>query len=89
MKTSISRKAFCSITDRQSDKIFTEYSHLLGESAQKKLERSQLGAEKITFPLNVVDIRTDGQMDGNLLLESSFATKKSNIAINIQHNSQI
>ena len=56
MKTSISSKAFCSITDRQTDKIGAI---------------SQLGAEKITFPPKP-DIHTDRhtyiQTDGHLLL---------------------
>ena len=50
MTTSISSKAFCSITVIQTDKIFTD-AHLLGESAHKKIGAiSQLGAEKIMFP---------------------------------------
>ncbi len=50
MTTSISSKAFCSITDGQTDNIYRIDAHLLGESAQKKGAISQLGAEKITFP---------------------------------------
>ncbi len=81
MKTSISSKAFCSITDRQTDKIFTEYAHLWGESAPKKLERYlNLGPRKSRFPLNLTDIQTyiqtDRRTNGHLLLLSSFATKK-------------
>ena len=60
MKTSISSKAFCSITDRQTDKIFTEKMLIYKGNLHKKIGAiSQLGAEKITFPLNVVDRRTD------------------------------
>ncbi len=51
MKTSISSKAFCSITDRQTDKIFTEYMLIYEEKLKKKKGAIyQLGAEKITFP---------------------------------------
>ncbi len=40
MKTSISSKAFCSITDRQTDKIFTEKMLIYeGNLHKKKLER--------------------------------------------------
>ncbi len=48
MKTSISNKAFCSITDGQN--IYRIDAHLWGESAKKIGAISQLGAEKITFP---------------------------------------
>ena len=38
-------------------------------SAHKKIRAlSQLGAEKITVPLNVVDGHMDGQADGHLYL---------------------
>ncbi len=51
MKTSISSKAFCSITDRQTNKIFTEYMLIYEGNLHKKIGAiSQLGAEKITFP---------------------------------------
>ena len=72
MKTSISSKAFCSITDRQTDKIFTEYMLFYeGNLHKKRLEQYLNQGPRISlFPLNVVDIRTDG----HLLLQSSFAT---------------
>ena len=51
MKTSISSKVFCSITDRQTYKIFTEKMLIYEENLHKKNGAiSQLGAEKITFP---------------------------------------
>ncbi len=51
MKTSISSKAFCSITDRQTYKIFTEQMLIYEGNLHKKIGAiSQLGAEKITFP---------------------------------------
>ncbi len=51
MKTSISSKALCSITDRQMDKIFTvEMLIYEGNLHKKNGAISQLGAEKITFP---------------------------------------
>ena len=64
---------FCSITDRQTDKIFTEQMLIYeGNLHQKHWSDISIGARKSRFPLNVVDIRTDG----HLLLQSSFATKK-------------
>ena len=75
MKTSIISKAFCSITDRQTDKIFTEQILIYEENLHKKNGAiSQLGAEKITFPPKP-DGHTDILTDGHLLLQSSFATK--------------
>ena len=51
MKTSISSKAFCSITDRHTAKIFTKLMHIYEGNLHKKIGAiSQLGAEKITFP---------------------------------------
>ena len=47
MKTSISSKAFCSITDRHTDKIC---SYTRGMCTQKMRALSYIGAEKITFP---------------------------------------
>ncbi len=71
MKTSISSKGFCSITDRQTDKIFTEQMLIYEGNLHKKMERHlNQGPRKSRFPLNVVD----GQTDGHLLLQSSFAT---------------
>ncbi len=62
MKTSISSKAFRSITDRQADKIFTEKILIYEGNLHKQIKAiSQLGAEKIMFPLNVVDRRTNGR----------------------------
>ena len=63
MKTSISSKAFCSITDGQTDKIFTEQILIYeGNLNNKKLERYlNQGPRKSRFPLNVVDIWTDGR----------------------------
>ena len=79
MTTSISSKAFCSITDRQTDKIFTEQMLIYEGNLHKKNGAiSQLGAEKITFPPKPdrqTDIHTYRQTDGYLLLQSSFATK--------------
>ncbi len=67
MKTSISSKAFCSITDRQTDKIFTEYMLIYEGNLHKKNGAiSQLGAEKITFPPKPdrqTDIHTDRLTD--------------------------
>ncbi len=84
MKTSISSKAFCSITDRQTDKIFTEQMLIHEGNLHKKIGAiSQLGAEKITFPPKPDghtdrhrDIQSDRHTDGHLLLQSSCATKK-------------
>ena len=68
MKTSISSKAFRSITDRQTDKIFTEYMLIHEGNLHKKMAAiSQLRAEKITFPPKP-DIHTDRLTDGHLLL---------------------
>ena len=77
MKRSISSNAFCSITDRQTDKIFTEQMLIYeGNVHKKKLERYlNQGPRKSRFTLNMVDIRTDG----HLLLQSSFATKNITI----------
>ncbi len=51
MKTSISSTAFCSITDRQTDKIFTEYMLIYeGNLHTKKFERYLNYLKKITFP---------------------------------------
>ena len=51
MTTSISSKAFCSITDRQTDKIFKDLMLTYEGKLHKKIGPiSQLGAEKITFP---------------------------------------
>ncbi len=51
MTTSISSKAFCIITNRQTDKTFTELMPLdKGHKHNKIGERSQLGAQKITIP---------------------------------------
>ena len=51
MTTSISSKAFCSITDGQTDKIFTEEMIIYEENLKKKIGAiSQLGAKKIKFP---------------------------------------
>ncbi len=67
MKTSISSKAICSITDRQTDKIFTEQMLIYEGNRQKKIGAiSQLGAEKITFPPKP-DIQTDGHRVALLL----------------------
>ncbi len=53
---------FSSLSDRPMDKIFTELMLIYEGNLHKKIGAiSQLGAEKITFPLNVVDIRTDGR----------------------------
>ncbi len=50
MKTSISSKAFCSITNRHTEKIFTEYMIIYDGNLHKKIGAiSQLGTEKITF----------------------------------------
>ena len=52
MKTSISSKTFCSITDRHTDKIFTEYMHIYEGNLHKKNGAiSQLGAEIIKFTI--------------------------------------
>ena len=59
MKTSISSKAFCSITDSQTDKIFTEHMLIY----EGNLHKNRLGAEKITFPPKL-DGHTDIQIDG-------------------------
>ena len=79
MKTSISSKAFCSITDRQTNKIFTEQMLIYEGNLHKKNGAiSQLGAEKITFPPKPdghTVRQSDRQTDGHLLLQSSFATK--------------
>ena len=83
----ISSKTICSITDRQTDKIFTEQMIIYEGNLHKKIGAiSQLGADKITLPHNTwltgrwtygqTDIRTDSQTDGHLLLQNSFATKK-------------
>ena len=58
---SISSKAFCSITDRQTDKIFTEWM-LKGKMNLHRKNRLlyQLGAEKITFSPKH-EIQTYGQ----------------------------
>ena len=71
MKTS---KAFCSITDRQTDKIITEQMliHEGNLHAHKKMEQYlNQGPRKSRLTLNVVD----GQTDGHLLLQCSFATR--------------
>ncbi len=58
------QQSFCVIIDRQTDKIFTEQMFICGVICTKKIGAiSQLGAEKITFPLNVVHIQTDGHTD--------------------------
>ncbi len=60
MKTSLSSKAICIITDRQTAKIFTEQMLIYEEISTKKLERYlNQGPRKSRFPLNVVDRRTD------------------------------
>ena len=72
MTTSISSRAFCSITDRQTDKIFTEYMLIYEGNLHKKIGAiSQLGTEKITFPPKPdghTDRQTYRQTDGHLLL---------------------
>ncbi len=67
MKTSISSKAFCSISDRKTDKIFTEQMLIYkGKSAHKRLERYlNQGPRKSRFSLNVVNGQTDGHTDGH------------------------
>ncbi len=71
MTTSISSKVFSSITDRQTDKIFTEQMLIYEGNLHKKIGAiSQLGAEKITFSHR----QTDRQTDGHLLLQSSLDT---------------
>ena len=70
MKTSISSKAFCSITDIQTDgqNIYRIDAHIQKECAHKKMRAlSYIGAEKITFPpkpdiqtYRQTDIQTDG-----------------------------
>ena len=65
MTTPISSKAFCSITDRQTDKIFTEYMLIYERNLPKKNGAiSQLGAEKIVF-LPKPDEHTDRVTDGH------------------------
>ncbi len=61
MTTSISSKAFCSITDRQTDKIFTEQMLIYERILHKFFFQQYLnyGPRKSRFPLNVVDRRTD------------------------------
>ncbi len=64
MKTSTSSKSFCSITDRQTDKIFTDYMLIYEGNLHKKIGAIfQLGAEKITF-LPKPDGQTDRHTDG-------------------------
>ncbi len=74
MTTSISSKAFCSITDRQTDKIFTEQIVIYKGSLNKKNWSHILirGRENHISPYTWL---TDGQKYGHLLLQSSFATK--------------
>ena len=75
VKTSKSSKAFCSITDRQTDKIFTEQMIIY----EGNLHTKNQGPKKSRFSLNLTDIQTylhtDILTDGHLLLQSSFATK--------------
>ena len=47
--------------DRRKKYLQNRCSFLRGICTKKIGAISQLGAEKITFPLNVVDIRTDGR----------------------------
>ena len=65
MKASISSKAFCSITDRQTDKIFTEQMLIYkGNLHKKKLARYlNQGPRKSHFPLNLTHGQTYGQTD--------------------------
>ena len=67
MKTTISSKAFCSITDRQTDKIFTEYMLIYDGNLHKIGAISHLGAEKITL-LPKPDIQKDIYTDGRTLV---------------------
>ncbi len=64
MTTSISSKPFCSNTNRQTDKIFTE-KMLIYEGNLHTIKigaLSYIGAEKITFPPKP-DIQTDRHTD--------------------------
>ncbi len=68
MTTSISSKALCSITDRQTEKIFTEYMLFYEGNLHKKIGAiSQLGVEKIAFP-PIPDGQTDRLTGGHLIL---------------------
>ena len=69
MKTSISSKAIVALpTDRRTKYLQNRRSFMRGICTKQIGAISQLGAEKITYPLNVVDRRTYGQTDGHLLL---------------------
>ncbi len=60
MTTSISSKAFCSITDRQTYKIFTEQMLIYEGNLHKKIWERYLnqGPRKSRFPLNLTYIHT-------------------------------
>ena len=76
MKTSISSKAFVVLpTDRRTKYLQNRCSFMRGICTQKIGAKSQLGAEKITFPLKpdretdiLTYIQTDIQTNGYLLL---------------------
>ena len=63
MKSYISSKAFVALlTDRRTKYLQNRCSFMRGICTEKMGPISQLGAEKITFPLNVVDTRPDGRI---------------------------
>ncbi len=67
MTTSIVAKpfAFCSLTDRPTDKIFVEYMLIYKRNVHTKMRAlSYIGAEKITFPPKP-DRHTYIQTDGH------------------------
>ena len=61
MKTSMSSKAFCSITDRQTDKIFTEEMLIYEGNLQKKI-----GAKFVFVPFKLFTISTNINKDENI-----------------------
>ena len=78
--------AFCSLTGRPTDKIFTEQMLICKTNLHKKIgPLSYSQPEQITFPPKPDGQtygRTDGHTDGHKYLQSIFATK-------IQHKTYI
>ena len=76
MKTFISSKAFCSITDRQTDKIFTQQMFIYEGNLHKKMELYlNQGPRKLRFSLNLTDGHTDRRTDISVYRVASLIIK--------------
>ena len=67
MKTSISSKAFCSITDRQADKIITEYMLIYEGNLHKKFW-GDISIRSLENHVSPKTWLTYGQTDRHLLI---------------------